>query len=130
MILGFGAFLCHLRAMEEPKERLHRLTPTMLLRPYALGIFSIVDGRYDPGVFCVDLGLRNALVILTARLRLIGFVFLDIVFVADHLWHFEIQEIPAAKTTGTSRRPCPPGRSSNPIPRTWLGDNPASWREG
>tara|TARA_B100001964_G_scaffold208837_1_gene241833 strand:- start:207 stop:557 length:351 start_codon:yes stop_codon:yes gene_type:complete len=116
--------------MEKPRERRRRLTLTMLLRAYAMGMFSIVEDRHDLSVFCVDPEIRGFLVHLAVRLRLDGLVPLDVQFVTDHLRHFGLEEIPTASNAGASTRPCPPRRSSNPILRTWSGNCPASWREG
>jgi hypothetical protein len=56
--------------MEKPRERRRRLTLTMLLRAYAMGMFSLVEDRHDLSVFCVNPEIRGFLVHLAARLRL------------------------------------------------------------
>src|SRR5437867_2075587 len=79
------------------------LTPEVLLKAYACGIFPMAESAEDPALFWIEPEQRGiiprdaskiALVHLVARLKLGGFELLDAQFLTDHLKMFGATEVP------------------------------------
>ena len=83
-------------------ERPAEITPQILLRAYAVGMFPMSEGADDPTLFWVDPDMfhratdasKVALMHLAARLRAGGFRLLDTQFITPHLATLGAVEMP------------------------------------